>query len=368
MQSTPTREPSRVGGLEVLVRRVHVLVVWRTGVHVVPVLNHARRNVILRGDRAGGRTSVEGDVLQLLDNLGDILPVAELARERQVGLADVPLAPQGRLDLLGVERLPVGGREKAMPLNARHAVGPAAQPLVGDLLEQTLDEVEQPARLPEACLLGVGVAPLAIDDELAKRVPVDRVVVRFLVLHFGGHVPLRAADRLAAAGLRIELGGHPHVHHAQVAVLVYEHVGRFQVSVEHLLRVHMRERERELRNHEAYPLLLDWPAVVRHQVLRHRMARHVLLHHVQVLRCLEAIDHPHDVGVVALDQALPLARTMQPPPPRALREDDLVEHLDRVHAAAIFLAGLQHLALVALAEDLQQLVLGNVGDLRLLGL
>ena len=64
----------------------------------------------------------------------------------------------------------------------------------------------------------------------------------------------------------------------------------------------------------AYPLLLDGLAVVRHQVLGHGVAGHVLLHHVQVLRRLEAIDHPHDVGVVALDEALALARAVEPPP------------------------------------------------------
>ena len=122
------------------------------------------------------------------------------------------------------------------------------------------------------------------------------------------------------------------------------------------------------RDHQAHPLLLDRLAIVRHQILGHRVAGHVLLHHVQVLRRLEAIDHSHDVWVVALDQALALARTMESPPPRALREQHLVEYLDGVHAAAVLLARLQHLALVALAEDLQQLVLGNVGDLRLLGL
>eukprot|EP00964_Phaeocystis_antarctica_P004372 scaffold2368_cov72-Phaeocystis_antarctica.AAC.1 len=124
---------------------------------------------------------------------------------------------------------------------------------------------------------------------------------------------------LAPAGLRVELRGHPHVDDAQVAVLVYEHVGRLQVAVEHLLLVHVTERQRELRDHEAHPFLLDGLAVVRHEVLGHGVAGHVLLHHVQVLRRLEAIDHPHDVGVVALDEALALARAVQPPPPRALR-------------------------------------------------
>eukprot|EP00964_Phaeocystis_antarctica_P004373 scaffold2368_cov72-Phaeocystis_antarctica.AAC.2 len=124
--------PSGEGGLEVLVGRVQVLVVRRTGVDVVPIFHHAR--CVLRVDRARRHARVEGDVLQLLDHLCDVLAVAELARERHVGLAQVPLASQGRLDLLGVERLPVGGREEAVPLDARHAVGAAAQPLGGRLV------------------------------------------------------------------------------------------------------------------------------------------------------------------------------------------------------------------------------------------
>jgi len=60
---------------------------------------------------------------------------------------------------------------------------------------------------------------------------------------------------------------------------------------------------------------------------------------------------------------LRLARAVEAAPPRALREKDLVEDLDRVHTAAVLLARLQHLALVPFAKDLQQLVLGDVGDL-----
>mmetsp|Transcript_15236 Transcript_15236/g.45277 ORF Transcript_15236/g.45277 Transcript_15236/m.45277 type:complete len:379 (-) Transcript_15236:2214-3350(-) len=332
-------------------RRLEVLGVHDRGGDVVPARDVARPGLV----HVGGAARVERDVLQLLDHLVDVLPVAELARHAHVGRALVHVSLQRRGQLLRVEGGPVEVGEEGRALDVARAwrreeapiqpslprrgeggargcvvpraVRPVAAALGRLLDEEGVDELEQAGGLPVRALLGVRVSAVAVEDELAEGEPVDALLVRLLRLHLGRHVPLRAADGLAAARLRVELGRHPHVDHPQVPLGVDEDVGGLEVAVHDGLLVHVRERAHELPRHEADLLLPHRLALVLLEVARERVVGHVLLHHVQELRRLEGVVDRNHVRVVARLEALELARGVQLPAAGAGGEDLLVEHL-----------------------------------------
>mmetsp|Transcript_1611 Transcript_1611/g.5075 ORF Transcript_1611/g.5075 Transcript_1611/m.5075 type:complete len:351 (-) Transcript_1611:1928-2980(-) len=304
-------------------RRLEVLGVHDRGGDVVPARDVARPGLV----HVGGAARVERDVLQLLDHLVDVLPVAELARHAHVGRALVHVSLQRRGQLLRVEGGPVEVGEEGRALDVARAVRPVAAALGRLLDEEGVDELEQAGGLPVRALLGVRVSAVAVEDELAEGEPVDALLVRLLRLHLGRHVPLRAADGLAAARLRVELGRHPHVDHPQVPLGVDEDVGGLEVAVHDGLLVHVRERAHELPRHEADLLLPHRLSLVLLEVARERVVGHVLLHHVQELRRLEGVVDRNHVRVVARLEALELARGVQLPAAGAGGEDLLVEHL-----------------------------------------
>mmetsp|Transcript_11524 Transcript_11524/g.29508 ORF Transcript_11524/g.29508 Transcript_11524/m.29508 type:complete len:241 (+) Transcript_11524:459-1181(+) len=240
-----------------------------------------------------------------------------------------------------------------MPLQLENAARAACKPLGRVLDEETLDERVQPGSAPLlARLLGIHRAALAVEDELAERVPVDRAVVRLFVLHLGCHVALRAADRLTPLRLRVEARGHAHVNDAHVAGVVDEHIRRLEVAVHDVLRVDVREAARKLGRQEPYLVHFDGPPLVGIEVLREGVIGEVLKDHVQVLHGLKRVRDARDVRVRARYQALELARAVQLPPARARCEDVLIEHLKGVADSTVLFANLEHLALVALTEDL----------------
>ena len=102
------------------------------------------------------------------------------------------------------------------------------------------------------------------------------------------------------------------------------YVGGLEVPVDDLVRVDVAEAARELGDDVPYVLHLDGPPLVRIEVGRERVVGQVLLHHVEVLRRLERVAERDYVRVVALLQALQLARAVQLPAAGALRTGPVV--------------------------------------------
>ena len=151
-----------------------------------------------------------------------------------------------------------------------------------------------------------------------------------------------------------------------MACVVNEHIGRFEVTVDDVVRVDVRQAACELRRDEADCGHVHRPPLVRVQVGRERLVGQVLEYHVQILHGLEGVGDARHVWMRARLQALELARAVELPSARALREDVLVEHLERIAHAAVLFAHLEYLALVPLTEDLEQLVVRHESDLLLL--
>mmetsp|Transcript_31825 Transcript_31825/g.99855 ORF Transcript_31825/g.99855 Transcript_31825/m.99855 type:complete len:756 (-) Transcript_31825:778-3045(-) len=208
----------------------------------------------------------------------------------------------------------------------------------------------------------------ALAEEDAERPQVRGGAVPERAHDLGRHELGRAAQREEGPVLGGAGGGEAKVGDDRPALAREEHVLRLEVAVHDGLLVHVGERAHELPGHEADLLLPHRLALVLLEVARERVVGHVLLHHVQELRRLEGVVDRNHVRVVARLEALELARGVQLPTAGAGGEDLLVEHLEGVHDAAVLLARVQHLALVPLAQDLQQLEVRHAGDVLLLGL
>ena len=184
--------------LVVEVGRRDVLGVDGARVDVIPI-GHRRRQAL-------AVAAADFDLLQLVDDHLYVLAVTKLARHRDVGLANVPVASERRGQLAHVDDGPIDVLEEGHRVQRAHAVGLAArEALVGVLDQEPVDYSVQLRGGPLACdPLAVHRAALAVEDQLPQAVPVDARVVRLLVLHLGSHVPLRAADRLALLRLRVD--------------------------------------------------------------------------------------------------------------------------------------------------------------------
>lgn len=103
-----------------------------------------------------------------------ILPIPELSGERHIRFSHVQGRLQRRRTSLGVERWPVHRREEGGALYRPDPVDPVASASRRVLDEKRVDELEQPGRLPVGAVAGVRVAAVAVQDELAERIPGGR--------------------------------------------------------------------------------------------------------------------------------------------------------------------------------------------------
>ena len=134
------------------------------------------------------------------------------------------------------------------------------------------------------------------DDTDRPGINLKAVSVCSVEQYLWGNIVRRAADSLLPLARTLDKRGETKVTNLDVHIAIKEQVPKLQITMDHLVGVHVMAGTNELYHKESRFRLCEDTTTVEH--IHERAIGTKLQSHVDILFILEAVDKPNDVGVV----------------------------------------------------------------------